>query len=96
LWKLIAKEFFEREVTTYFSTEVGGSGARLPKSSPMSTPVPQQSGQSSQVNMNLLSPPKKEVWPVPLQPGHGLFFSSPESFLLSGIMNTPSGGGKTG
>ena len=37
-------------------------------------PVPWQSGQSSQVNINLLAPPKKDVWPDPPQPIHGVDF----------------------
>lgn len=35
-------------------------------------PVPWQSGQSSQVNINLLAPPKKDVCPDPPQPMHGV------------------------
>ena len=37
-------------------------------------PVPWQSGQSSQVNINLLAPPKKDVCPDPPQPIHGAGF----------------------
>jgi hypothetical protein len=37
-------------------------------------PVPQQSGQSSRVSINLLSPPKKAVSPEPPQPGQGVIF----------------------
>lgn len=44
-------------------------------------PVPQQSGQSSQVSMNLLAPPKKEVWPEPPQPGQGVVFFGVDCFF---------------
>ena len=37
--------------------------------------MPQQSGQSSQVNMKRLSPPKKDVCPEPLQKGQRGGFS---------------------
>ena len=61
----------------YSSSCEGSLGCEVFVSSVISsrvTPVPWQSGQSSQVNINLLAPPKKDVCPEPPQPIHGVSF----------------------
>ncbi len=68
----------EMDVYYYASSSEDPSGCDLFSSSTVVSsrviPVPWQSGQSSQVNINLLAPPKKDVCPDPPQPIHGVGF----------------------
>ncbi len=68
----------EMDVHYYASSSEDPSGCDLFFSSVVVSsrfmPVPWHSGQSSQVNINLLAPPKKDVCPDPPQPIHGVVF----------------------
>ena len=68
----------EMDVHYYASSSEDPSGCNVFGSSVVVSsrfmPVPWHSGQSSQVNINLLAPPKKDVCPDPPQPIHGVVF----------------------